>query len=44
MLGVTAVAGELKEAIDKAYSLTEKVKFDNGFCRKDIGKRALMRK
>ncbi len=44
VLGVTAVAGELKEAIDKAYSLTEKVKFDNGFCRKDIGKRALMRK
>lgn len=44
VLGVTAVAGELKEAIDRAYSLTEKVKFDNGFCRKDIGKRALMRK
>ena len=44
VLGVTAVAGELKEAIDKAYSLTEKVKFDNGFCRKDIGKRALMGK
>lgn len=44
VLGVTAVAGELKEAMDKAYSLTEKVKFDNGFCRKDIGKRALMRK
>lgn len=44
VLGVTAVAGELKEAIDKAYSLTEKVKFDNGFCRKDIGKRVLMRK
>ena len=44
VLGVTAVAVELKEAIDKAYSLTEKVKFDNGFCRKDIGKRALMRK
>lgn len=44
VLGVTAAASTLKEAIDKAYSLTEKVKFDNGFCRKDIGRRALMRK
>ena len=44
MLGVTATAPTLKEAVDKAYVLTAKVKFDNGFCRKDIGRRALMRK
>ena len=44
VLGVTATAPTLKEAVDKAYELTAKVKFDNGFCRKDIGKRALMRK
>lgn len=44
VLGVTATAPTLQEAIDKAYALTSKVKFDNGYCRKDIGKRALMRK
>ena len=44
VLGVTATAPTLKEAVDKAYALTAKVKFDNGFCRKDIGRRALMRK
>ena len=41
VLGVTAVAGSLKEAIDKAYALTKKVKFDGGFYRNDIGARAL---
>ncbi|MEA4972421.1 MAG: phosphoribosylamine--glycine ligase [Candidatus Metalachnospira sp.] len=44
VLGVTATAPTLKEAVDKAYEFTAKVKFDNGYCRKDIGKRALMRK
>ena len=44
VLGVTATAPTLNEAVDKAYALTAKVKFDNGFCRKDIGRRALMRK
>ena len=44
VLGVTAAAPTLEGAIEKAYALTAKVKFDNGFCRKDIGKRALMGK
>ena len=44
VLGVTATAPTLKEAVEKAYALTARVKFDNGFCRKDIGRRALMRK
>ncbi len=44
VLGVTATAPTLQGAVDKAYELTAKVKFDNGYCRKDIGKRALMRK
>ena len=44
MLGVTATGDTLKDAIDRAYDLTGRVKFDNGFCRKDIGRRALMRK
>jgi len=42
VLGVTAVAPTLKEAIDKAYTLLEGVKFDNKYFRHDIGKRALM--
>lgn len=41
VLGVTAVAADLKTAINDAYKLTEKVKFENGFYRKDIGKKAL---
>lgn len=44
VLGVTATGDTLKDAIDRAYDLTGRVKFDNGFCRKDIGRRALMRK
>lgn len=44
VLGVTATGDTLKDAIDRAYDLTGRVKFENGFCRKDIGRRALMRK
>ncbi|MBO5929880.1 MAG: phosphoribosylamine--glycine ligase [Clostridia bacterium] len=41
VLGVTAVAENLKTAIDKAYQLTEKVQFENAYKRNDIGKKAL---
>ncbi|MCD7847708.1 MAG: phosphoribosylamine--glycine ligase [Oscillospiraceae bacterium] len=41
VLGVTATADTLPEAIEKAYGLTEKVHFDNQYMRKDIGQRAL---
>ena len=41
VLGVTATAPTLREAVDKAYENVQKVHFDNAFCRKDIGKRAL---
>lgn len=41
VLGVTAVADDLKSAVDKAYKLTEKVYFKNAYMRKDIGKKAL---
>lgn len=44
VLGVTAVADTLENAIKDAYKLTEKVEFENGFCRSDIGKRALQAK
>lgn len=41
VLGVTATAPTLPEAVQKAYAYAEKVSFDNGFYRKDIGRRAL---
>lgn len=41
VLGVTATADTLAEAIKAAYSKVEKVSFENAFYRKDIGKRAM---
>lgn len=41
VLGVTAVADSLVEAIKKAYEKTSQIKFENAFYRKDIGKKAL---
>lgn len=44
VLGVTATADTLREAVDAAYAKAAKVRFDNGFYRKDIGARALAAK
>lgn len=41
VLGVTAVARDLNEAIQKAYSAAGKVEFKGAYYRKDIGKAAL---
>lgn len=41
VLGVTATADTLSEAVKKAYEQVEKVHFDNAFYRHDIGQRAL---
>ncbi len=41
VLGVTAVADTLEDAIQKAYERVSKVKFENGFYRSDIGARAV---
>ena len=41
VLGVTAVADNLKSAIDRAYDLTKTVRFENAYFRHDIGKKAL---
>ena len=41
VLGVTAVADTLENAIEKAYVHTKKVHMDNSFYRSDIGQRAL---
>jgi phosphoribosylamine--glycine ligase len=44
VLGVTATADTLKNAIDKAYAAVRTVKFDNMYYRSDIGQRALKAK
>ena len=41
VLGVTATADTLPEALKKAYEKVNLVKFENAFYRKDIGKKAL---
>lgn len=41
VLGVTATGETLPQAIDAAYALAKRVKFENGFMRGDIGQRAL---
>ena len=44
VLGVTAVADTLENAISLAYRRVEEVSFENAFFRKDIGQRALAAK
>ena len=39
--GTTAVADTLAEAIREAYRLADGVHFDNAYCRRDIGARAM---
>ena len=41
VLGVTAVADTLPEAVKDAYALAEQVTFENRYMRQDIGQRAL---
>lgn len=41
VLGVTAVADTLKEAVERAYAAADTAQFDNKYCRRDIGARAL---
>lgn len=41
VLGVTAVANSLKDAIREAYAMAETIQFDNRYYRHDIGARAL---
>ena len=44
VLGVTATAPTLREAIDRAYAAAESIRFEGCFCRGDIGQRALRAK
>jgi phosphoribosylamine--glycine ligase len=43
VLNVCALGADLKAARDKAYAAIEKIDFPDGFCRSDIGWRALAR-
>ena len=41
VLGVTAAASTLEQAMKEAYRLSGEVAFANKYCRSDIGRRAL---
>ena len=41
VLGVTAVADTLPQAVQEAYARVERIHFDNAYYRHDIGRRAL---
>ena len=41
VLGCVAVEDTLQKAVEAAYQVADSVIFANGFCRRDIGKRAL---
>ena len=41
VLGVTAVAESLKDAIDASYASVKKVSFGNAYYRNDIGAKAM---
>ena len=41
VLGAVDIADTLKDAIDGAYALVDKISFDNAYYRSDIGQRAL---
>jgi len=41
VLGAVAIAADLQTAITKAYDLADRIHFDNAYCRRDIGQRAL---
>jgi len=44
VLGATAVADSLSDAITAAYGLVERISFDNAYYRHDIGAKALQAK
>ena len=41
VLGATAIADTLPEAIKASYAMVEKISFDNAYYRHDIGARAM---
>jgi phosphoribosylamine--glycine ligase len=43
VLNVTALGGTVAEAQARAYTAVEKIHWPEGFCRRDIGWRAVVR-
>ncbi len=43
VLGVTATGKDVLEAQQKAYAAVDQIDFPDGFCRRDIGWRAVAR-
>lgn len=43
VLGVTALGDTIEEAVSRAYMAVDAIKWDGAFCRKDIGKKAILR-
>ncbi|GMH34516.1 hypothetical protein BSKO_02350 [Bryopsis sp. KO-2023] len=43
VLGVTALGNDVREAQTKAYKAVDSIKWEEGFCRRDIGWRAVER-
>ncbi|HQT75293.1 MAG TPA: phosphoribosylglycinamide synthetase C domain-containing protein, partial [Acidiphilium sp.] len=41
VLAVTATGDDLREAIDRAYVAVRRIDFPGGFCRRDIGAKAV---
>ena len=41
VLGAAAVAENLSAAVERAYALAGRIHFDNAYCRRDIGRRAM---
>ena len=44
VVGCTAIAETLSEAVRDAYKIAEQVRFENKFCRRDIGAKAMAAK
>ena len=44
VLGVTSIGKTVKDAQDKAYAAVDAIEWPDGFCRRDIGWRAIERK
>jgi phosphoribosylamine--glycine ligase len=41
VLGVTALGSNIRGARDRAYAAVDRIQWPGGFCRRDIGQRAL---
>ncbi len=42
VLAVNAVGADLREALSRAYAAIDRLDWEDGFCRRDIGRRALL--